>query len=103
MQQQENHIAQLEQEKQFANDRIAQLEKSLRQRDEEVTQYTQRFVNGEAEVEHLREEMSRLKRDHSHVALTNELAYFRSRLISNKPCKTEWKTSHGPRLKLISS
>jgi chromosome segregation ATPase len=63
----ENRIQELEQEKQFADDRISLLEANLRQRDEEVDQYTQRVVAGETEVEQLREEMSKLKREHSHV------------------------------------
>jgi len=40
----ESRVEELEEEKQFANERIGHLEGNLRNRDEEVTRYTQRQV-----------------------------------------------------------
>jgi chromosome segregation ATPase len=63
----ESRVEELEQEKQFENERIVRLEEHLRNRDEEVTKYTQRFIAGEGAVEHLREEMSRFKREQERI------------------------------------
>lgn len=63
----ENRIQGLEQEKQFADERINHLNENLHQRDEDINQITQRMIAGESKVEQLREEMSSLKREHSHV------------------------------------
>lgn len=63
----ESQVEELEQERQFANERIGRLEENLRNRDEEVAKYTQRFVAGEGAAEHLREEMSRFKREQERV------------------------------------
>jgi chromosome segregation ATPase len=67
VQERDSRISELEQEQQFANDNIARLEQNLQQRDEEIAQYTRRVVERESEVEQLREEMSKLKREHSHL------------------------------------
>lgn len=67
VQERDSRISELEQEQQFANDNIARLEQNLQQRDEEIAQYTRRVVERESEIEQLREEMSKLKREHSHL------------------------------------
>ena len=66
-QERNDRISELEQEQQFANDNIARLEQNLRQRDEEIAHYTHCVVERESEVEQLREEMNKLKREHSHL------------------------------------
>ena len=63
----ESRVEELEEEKQFANERIGHLEVNLRNRDEEVTRYTQRFIAGEGTAEQLREEMSRFKREQERI------------------------------------
>lgn len=67
IQERDSRISELEQEQQFANDNITRLEQNLQQRDEEIAQYTRRVVERESEVEQLREEMSKLRREHSHL------------------------------------
>ena len=57
----------LDQERQFAADSVSRLEEKLRQCDQELEEYSQRVVRGEAETERLQEEMSDLRREYSHV------------------------------------
>lgn len=67
MERSESRVEDLEQEKQFADERIVRLEENLRKRDEEVDKYTERFISGEGEVEKLREEMSKFKRERDRI------------------------------------
>ena len=67
VQERDGRISEFEQEQQFANENIARLEQNLHQRDEEIAHYTHRVVERESKVEQLREEMNKLKREHSHL------------------------------------
>ncbi|KAG6911060.1 hypothetical protein DXG01_004575 [Tephrocybe rancida] len=67
LQEHADRISQLDQERQFSQENVARLEDKLRQRDEEDTGYSQQALQREAEAEQLREEMSNLRREHTHA------------------------------------
>ncbi|RDB23432.1 Calcium-binding and coiled-coil domain-containing protein 1 [Hypsizygus marmoreus] len=67
IQERDNRISEVDQERQFAQDNVARLEEKLRQRNDEITEYSQRAAQHEAEAEQLREEMVNLRREHSRV------------------------------------
>ncbi|CAK5271161.1 unnamed protein product [Mycena citricolor] len=69
----EDRIVELTQERQYALDNVTRLEENIRRRDAEVTEYSQRVLEHESEAESLREQMSRLKREHA-TALESALA-----------------------------
>ncbi|TFK36501.1 hypothetical protein BDQ12DRAFT_242419 [Crucibulum laeve] len=67
LQEREDRIILLEEERQFATDNATRLEENIRKHNEEIAEYSQRIVQREAEAEQLREEMSSMKREHSRL------------------------------------
>lgn len=65
MQAREDRIVELGQERQYALDNVARLEENIRRRDAEAAEYSQRNLQREAETEELREQLSRIKREHA--------------------------------------
>ncbi|KAJ7452151.1 hypothetical protein B0H11DRAFT_302820 [Mycena galericulata] len=65
LQAREERIVQLEQERQYAVDNVARLEENVRRRDAEAAEASQRALQREAEAEALREQLSRMKREHA--------------------------------------
>ncbi|KAJ7431233.1 hypothetical protein FB451DRAFT_436193 [Mycena latifolia] len=65
LQARENRIVELGHERQYALDNVSRLEENIRRRDAEVAEYSQRNLKREAEIEELREQMSRMKREHA--------------------------------------
>ncbi|PPQ98686.1 hypothetical protein CVT24_003313 [Panaeolus cyanescens] len=65
VQEREDRISGLMQERQFAEDNARRLEENLHRRNEEVAQYAARVHQLELELEQLRDEISTLKREHS--------------------------------------
>ncbi|KAJ6463408.1 hypothetical protein C8R45DRAFT_911574 [Mycena sanguinolenta] len=65
LQAREDRIVELEQERQYALDNVSRLEENIRRRDAETAEYSQRTLQREAETEALREQISRLKREHA--------------------------------------
>ncbi|KAJ7153555.1 hypothetical protein C8R43DRAFT_1106769 [Mycena crocata] len=61
----EDRIVELEQERQYALDNVSRLEENIRRRDAETAEYSQRTLQREAETEALREQLSRIKREHA--------------------------------------
>ncbi|KAJ7353369.1 hypothetical protein DFH08DRAFT_987672 [Mycena albidolilacea] len=61
----EDHVVELGQERQYALDNVARLEENIRRRDAEAAEYSQRTLQREAETEALREQISRMKREHA--------------------------------------
>ncbi|KAJ7042789.1 hypothetical protein C8F04DRAFT_54305 [Mycena alexandri] len=61
----ENRIVELDQERQYALDNVSRLEENIRRRDAEAAEDSQRVMQREAEAEALREQMSRMKREHA--------------------------------------
>ncbi|KAJ7730391.1 hypothetical protein DFH07DRAFT_993983 [Mycena maculata] len=61
----EDRIIELGQERQYALDNVARLEDNVRRRDAEAAEVSARTLQREAEAEALREQMSRLKREHA--------------------------------------
>jgi chromosome segregation ATPase len=66
LQQHQSRIEELDQERQFAVDSVARLEDKLQQRDHEAEEFSQRIIERDDETEQIREEMSNLKREHTH-------------------------------------
>ena len=67
LQERDNEVSALEQERQFAKDNTARLEQNLRARDAEISEITRRVLDRESEVENLHEEMNGIKREHAHL------------------------------------
>ncbi|KAJ6524563.1 hypothetical protein B0H19DRAFT_1200317 [Mycena capillaripes] len=65
LQAREDRIVELGQERQYALDNVSRLEENIRRRDAEAAEYSQRTVQREAEAEELREQVSRMKREHA--------------------------------------
>ncbi|KAJ7686798.1 hypothetical protein B0H17DRAFT_704132 [Mycena rosella] len=65
LQAREDRIVELGHERQYALDNVARLEENVRRRDAEAAEYSQRNLQREAETEELREQMSRMKREHA--------------------------------------
>ncbi|KAJ7875767.1 hypothetical protein B0H14DRAFT_3437013 [Mycena olivaceomarginata] len=65
LQAREDRIVELMQERQYALDNVARLEENIRRRDAEAAEYSQRTLLREAEAEALREQLSRMKREHA--------------------------------------
>ncbi|KAF7373510.1 hypothetical protein MSAN_00561200 [Mycena sanguinolenta] len=65
LQAREDRIVELEQERQYALDNVSRLEENIRRRDAETAEYSQRTLQREAETEALREQISRMKREHT--------------------------------------
>ncbi|KAK7055389.1 hypothetical protein R3P38DRAFT_2681793 [Favolaschia claudopus] len=65
LQARENRIVELEQERQYALDNVSRLEENIRRRDAEAAEYSQRTLQREAETEALREQITRMKREHA--------------------------------------
>ncbi|KAJ7938343.1 hypothetical protein B0H13DRAFT_1139546 [Mycena leptocephala] len=67
LQAREDRIVELDQERQYALDNVSRLEENIRRRDAEAAEYSQRTLQREAEVEALREQLSRMKREHANA------------------------------------
>ncbi|KAJ7146055.1 hypothetical protein C8R44DRAFT_690289 [Mycena epipterygia] len=67
LQAREDRIVELGQERQYALDNVARLEENIRRRDVEAAEYSQRNLQREAETEELREQLSRIKREHANA------------------------------------
>ncbi|KAF8622280.1 hypothetical protein AX15_007147 [Amanita polypyramis BW_CC] len=65
LQERQDYIHESDQERRFAAENVSRLEENLRQRDQDLAEYSARVVEREAEVEKFREELSSLKRGHS--------------------------------------
>ncbi|KAF7326631.1 hypothetical protein MVEN_02599900 [Mycena venus] len=65
LQAREDRIVELGQERQYALDNVSRLEENIRRRDAEAAEYSQRTLEREAEAEALREQISRMKREHA--------------------------------------
>ncbi|KAJ3570580.1 hypothetical protein NP233_g4308 [Leucocoprinus birnbaumii] len=63
----EDRIAQIEQDRQFGTEDVARLEEEIRQRDEEIARYSEKLRAQRAEVENLQDEIGTLKREYDHV------------------------------------
>ena len=57
----------MEQERQYAYDSVSRLQDNLRQRDTELSDYTKRIREREADAEELREGLTRQKREHARI------------------------------------
>lgn len=67
LQERENRVSYLEQERQYAYDSVSRLQENLRQRNAELAEYTKRIREREADVEELREGLTKQKRDHARI------------------------------------
>ncbi|KAJ6630157.1 hypothetical protein B0H10DRAFT_2208272 [Mycena sp. CBHHK59/15] len=65
LQAREDRIVELGHERQYALDNVSRLEENIRRRDAEAAEYSQRNLQREAEAEALREQISKMKREHS--------------------------------------
>nr|GAT50271.1 predicted protein [Mycena chlorophos] len=84
----QDRILELEQERKYALDNVARLEENIRRRDTEASTYSQRVLEREAELESLREQLSRESREHA-VALEDAEHQNRSSLDRIADFKTE--------------
>ncbi|KAJ7270754.1 hypothetical protein B0H12DRAFT_1320206 [Mycena haematopus] len=71
LQAREDRIVELGQERQYALDNVSRLEENIRRRDTETAEYSQRTLQREAETEALREQISRMKREHASALEAN--------------------------------
>ena len=67
LQERNDRVSELEQERQFTAENITRLEEKLRTRDAEISQITQHVLEQESEVENLHEEISTIRREHAHL------------------------------------
>lgn len=67
LQEREDRVSVLEQEKQYARDNIARLEGHIRERDAEASAATKRASECEIATEQAQEEMARMKREHARI------------------------------------
>ncbi|CCL98315.1 uncharacterized protein FIBRA_00309 [Fibroporia radiculosa] len=63
----EDRVSTLEQERQYAVDRAARFEAQLKQRDMETIQLAERAADREKDTEEAQEEMARMKREHARI------------------------------------
>lgn len=77
----EDRITELTQERQYALESVTRLESNLREREDGDAGLSKRILNVESEAESLREELSRIKREHARTLDTQarELEDARSR------------------------